>query len=49
MILNPGDKILVVHRPLFEADTARYFLGLVDAYEAGIAKVVGTSWVKDAN
>jgi hypothetical protein len=48
MILNPGDKVLVVHRRLFEADTARYFLGLVDAYEAGIAKVVGTSWVKDA-
>ena len=32
MILDSRDKTLVVLRRLFEADSARYFLGSVDAY-----------------
>jgi hypothetical protein len=39
MILDSGDKILVVHRRLFEADSARYFLGSGDAYESGTPKL----------
>lgn len=47
MILGEGDKILVVHRRLFEADKTRYFVGIVDAYADGIAKATGFTWMKD--
>jgi hypothetical protein len=47
MLLNEGDKILIAHRRLFERDAARFFIGCVDAYEAGIAKVTGHSYVRD--
>ncbi|HEX4924730.1 MAG TPA: hypothetical protein VFV50_11615 [Bdellovibrionales bacterium] len=45
MILTSGSKVLVAHRRLFDGDTARYFVGLVDAYENGIAKVTGHTWL----
>ncbi len=44
MILDPGSKVLVVHRRLFENDGSRFFFGVVDAYEQAIAKVTGYSW-----
>lgn len=47
MILHEGNKVLVVHRRLFETDRPRFFVGTVDGYEAGVAKVSGFSWVKD--
>jgi hypothetical protein len=47
MILQDGDKVLIVHRRLFEQDRSRYFVGIVDGYEAGIAKVTGYSWYQD--
>ena len=47
MLLNEGDKILVAHRRLFARDEARFFLGRVDAYEAGVVKVTGHSYVRD--
>jgi hypothetical protein len=47
MILQTGDKILVVHRRLFETDKTRYFIGEVDGYEAGIMKATGHSWVQE--
>lgn len=47
MILQEGDKILVVHRRLFENDTDRFFVGVVDGYETGIARATGYSWYKD--
>lgn len=48
MILEAGSKVLVVHRRLFEGDEARYFIGVVDGYESGIAKVSGFSWTRDS-
>ena len=48
MILQEGNKVLVVHRRLYETDDARFFIGTVDGYEAGIAKVSGYSLVKDS-
>ena len=45
MILEAGSKVLVVHRRLFDEDEARYFIGVVDGYEDGIAKVSGYSWI----
>gem|GEM_PF-297902 len=47
MILKPNDKVLVAHRRLFEGDQTRYFAGYVDAYEAGIARVTGRTWIHD--
>jgi hypothetical protein len=42
-----GDKLLIVHRRLFEKDTSRFFVGEVQAYEQGVAKVKGYTFVKD--
>jgi len=46
-MLNEGDKVLVVHRRLFRGDAAHYLVGRVDAYEAGLVKVTGHSYVRD--
>lgn len=47
MLLKPGDKVLVAHRRLFERDETRLFVGRVDAFEAGLAKVTGQSYARD--
>ena len=47
MILEEGNKVLVVYRRLFETDEARFFAGIVDGYESGVMKVTGHSWMKD--
>jgi len=47
MILEPGSKTLIVHRRLFESDSPRYFVGTVDAYEHGVARVTGHTWLVD--
>lgn len=46
-MIEQGEKLLIVHRRLFEKDTPRFFVGEVQAYEAGIAKVKGYTFVKD--
>jgi hypothetical protein len=46
MILKEGDKLLVAHRRLFETDECRFFVGCVDAYENGIVKATGRSFVR---
>ena len=47
MILEPGSKVLIDHRRLFDNDSGRYFLAAVDAYDSGIARVTGHTWVRD--
>lgn len=47
-LLEPGDRLLVVHRRLFERDDSRFFLGEVEAGEAGIVRVSGYSFIRDA-
>ena len=47
MILEPGSKVLIAHRRLFDSDSGRFFIASVDAYEAGIARVTGHTWVRD--
>jgi len=47
MILEPGSKVLVVHRRLFENDRARYFVGAVDKCEGVLARITGKTWVQD--
>ncbi len=46
-MLKQGEKILIAHRRLFEKDTPRFFIGEVQAYEDGLAKVKGYTFVKD--
>ncbi len=46
-MLEQGEKLLIVHRRLFETDTPRFFVGEVQVYEAGIAKVKGYTFVRD--
>lgn len=43
IFLEPGDKVMVVHRRLFENDRSRYFIGTVDGFneENGLLKVTG--------
>jgi hypothetical protein len=47
VLLKEGDKLLVAHRRLFAKDAARFFIGRVVAYEAGIVKVCGHSFARD--
>lgn len=47
MILDEGDKVLIAYRRLFERDEPRYFLGRVDAYEAGVLKTTGRTYARD--
>ena len=47
MLLKEGDLILVAHRRLFERDDSRFFIGKVDAYDMGIVKATGHSYVRE--
>ena len=48
MLLSKGAKLLVCHRRLFPEDSLRLFLGVVEMYSDGIAKVSGFTWTRDA-
>jgi hypothetical protein len=47
MILEKGEKVHVIHRRNFEKDPHRHFVGVVDAYENGIARVTGHIYTVD--
>ena len=47
MILQKGEKIHVIHRRHFETEPHRHFLGVVDAYEDGVARVTGHIYTVD--
>ena len=47
MILQKGEKVHVIHRRHFEKDPHRHFLGVVDAYEDGLARVTGHIFTVD--
>src|SRR5262245_38216760 len=47
MILRAGSRVLIIHRRLFSEDSARIFAGVVDGYDAGIAKVRGHTWLRN--
>ncbi len=47
MLLQSGDKLLVVHRRLFERDSSRFFVGHVEAYEAGVVRVTGYTFIRE--
>jgi hypothetical protein len=47
MILESGSIALVFHRRLFDRDSPRCFIGTVDAYEHGVARITGYTWLTD--
>lgn len=47
MILEKGEKIHVIHRRVFEKDHHRHFVGVVQAYEMGVARVTGHVYTVD--
>lgn len=47
MLLGADTKVLVVHRRLFENDQSRFFVGKVEGYEDGVAKIRGRTWSRD--
>jgi hypothetical protein len=46
-ILSPGEKIHVIHRRQLEKEVHRHFVGVVDAYENGVARVSGHVYTVD--
>ncbi len=46
-MLNPGEKIHVIHRRQFEKDARRHFVGQVELYQDGVARAVGYVFVVD--
>ena len=48
MILQKGEKIHVIHRRHLEQEPHRHFLGIVDAYENGLARVTGHIFAVDS-
>jgi hypothetical protein len=47
MILRSGEKVHVIHRRHYEKDAHRHFIGTVEAYEGGVARVVGNVYTVD--
>lgn len=47
MLLDQGAKLLVCHRRLFAEDQPRFFIGCVEEYCEGVAKVSGFTWTRD--
>src|SRR5215510_14242341 len=47
MILRPGEKLHVIHRRFYPSDHHRHFIGSVEAYEDGVARVVGHVYTVD--
>lgn len=47
MIFDKNAKVLVCHRRLFDLDHPRYFVGYVEEYEDGIARVGGFTMMRD--
>jgi hypothetical protein len=46
-MLANGAKLFVTHRRLFDKEESRYFACEVDAYDVGIVKATGYSFVRD--
>jgi hypothetical protein len=46
-VLSAGEKIHIIHRRHLEKEPHRHFVGLVEAYEAGIARVTGHIFTVD--
>lgn len=46
-VVEKGSKLLVVHRRLFPKDELRYFVGRTVAYDCGVVKLRGMTYVRN--
>jgi hypothetical protein len=46
-ILSAGEKVHIIHRRYLEKEPHRHFIGTVDVYEGGIARVTGHLFTVD--
>jgi hypothetical protein len=46
-ILNPGEKVHLIQRRQLEKEPHRHFIGVVDAYESGVVRVIGHVYTVD--
>ncbi len=47
MILNVGEYIHIIHRPLFQDDVRRHFVGTVEGHEESLVRVKGYLFALD--
>ena len=47
MILKQGEKVHIIHRRQYEKDHHRHFVGIVEGYEDGVARVTGNVYTVD--
>jgi hypothetical protein len=47
MLLKIGEKIHLIHRRRFDRDVRRHFVGSVEDYELGLARLHGYTFVTD--
>jgi len=45
--LQKGEKVHIIHRRIYEKDHHRHFIGVVDGYEQGVARVTGNVYTVD--
>ncbi|MFT5327403.1 MAG: hypothetical protein ACI8P0_005292 [Planctomycetaceae bacterium] len=46
-LLESGDRVLVVHRRLFERDDNRLFVGEIETIDSGVIHTTGHTFVRD--
>jgi hypothetical protein len=46
-VINPGDKVHIITRRLFECDLRRHFVGVVDEVHGMVARVRGYAFLFD--
>jgi len=49
MFLGKGEKLHVIHRPLFDGDVRRHFIGTVDSYEGQLVRATGYLFRADSH
>lgn len=47
MILKIGETVHLIHHRRFERDVRRHFIGVIEDYELGLARVSGYAFVTD--
>jgi hypothetical protein len=49
MIINTGEYVHIIHRPLFPDDAQRHFVGTVESHEGTIIRVKGYLFALSSN
>ena len=49
MILKQGEKVHVIHRRKLEKEPRRHFIGTVEGYDQGVARITGHLYTLERN